>query len=91
MLPLSTVEQLAKEFKLKEEEIDSFVAATIEKIISEHTVRKNQEVFSGDEIKEIEDNLKGLGYIWKDILSQNMYVMNLSNLLKKINGVLHNE
>ncbi|MBI3638685.1 MAG: hypothetical protein HY223_00020 [Thaumarchaeota archaeon] len=62
-LPLTTIDMLTKEFGLTEPEIDSFVAAVIEKIIMEHAGKNNPEVFSTEEIREIEDNLKGLGYI----------------------------
>jgi hypothetical protein len=32
-------------------------------LVEEHSTKNNAEVFTGAEIKEIEDNLKGLGYI----------------------------
>ena len=35
----------------------------IRKIIMAYSGKNNPEVFSSEEIKEIEDNLKGLGYI----------------------------
>lgn len=62
-IPSRTISLLIKEFNLKEEDIDSYIAGIIERIVSEHAQNANSEVFSGDEVKEIEDNLKGLGYI----------------------------
>ena len=62
-IPARTMALLTKEFSIKEEDVGSFMAAVIERIVSEHAQKTNSEVFSGDEIKEIEDNLKGLGYI----------------------------
>jgi len=62
-LPLRTVNLLTKEFNLGEHEVDSFIAAIIERLVDEHAQKNEVEVFTGDEVKEIEDNLKGLGYI----------------------------
>ena len=62
-LPLRTVNLLTKEFNIGEHELDSFIAAVIERLVEEHSTKNNAEVFTGAEIKEIEDNLKGLGYI----------------------------
>ena len=62
-IPSGTLDLLMKELKIREEDVGSFLAGVIDKIISEHIQKTNSEVFSGDEIKEIEDNLKGLGYI----------------------------
>lgn len=62
-IPFKTIASLREEFNLEKNEVEKFVNATISKTLQEHIEQKNSEVFSKDETKEIEDDLKGLGYI----------------------------
>lgn len=62
-LPMETLSSLKKEFNISDPEIESFVAAIINKMVEEHIGETNSKVFTEAETKEIEDDLKGLGYI----------------------------
>ncbi len=62
-LPIKTLESLKKEFNLTEAEIEGFIAASINRMIEEHVGETNSRIFSKTETKELEDDLKGLGYI----------------------------
>ena len=62
-LPIKTIYSLKKEFNIIDSDVETFIAALIDKLITERVEGNNTEVFSSDEVKEIEDNLKGLGYI----------------------------
>ncbi len=54
---------LKKELDIEEKEIHRFVISTLEKVIAERIGQSNAQIFSEAETKEIEENLKGLGYI----------------------------
>lgn len=54
---------LKEEFALQENEIEDFITSVIERLIVEHNGETNSKVFSERETKELEENLKGLGYI----------------------------
>ena len=62
-IPTRSLSSLKKEFNISEAELSSFIAALIERMIAEHVTDTNSKVFSEIEIKELEDDLKGLGYI----------------------------
>ncbi|MDE1828714.1 MAG: hypothetical protein KGI25_00165 [Thaumarchaeota archaeon] len=62
-LPAKTIALLREEFSLKEDTVENFVNSLINKTVQEHMDQRNSAVFSKDETKEIEDDLKGLGYI----------------------------
>jgi hypothetical protein len=62
-LPAKMIALLREEFNLKESEVENFVNSLISKTVQEHIGQKNSAVFSKDETKELEDDLKGLGYI----------------------------
>ena len=62
-IPSNTVNSMKKEFGLADSEVSMFVTSLIEKKIVEHISEVNSKVFSESETKEIEDDLKGLGYI----------------------------
>ena len=62
-LPVKTLSSLKKEFNISDSEIDSFVTSIINKAIEEHIGEANSKIFSESETKEMEDDLKGLGYI----------------------------
>lgn len=59
----SIVHSLRKEFNLPENEIDNFVTFLIEKAVADRVSETNSKVFSDSEVKELEEDLKGLGYI----------------------------
>lgn len=62
-LSIKTISLLKKEFNIPETEIEQFIDSILNKIIEEHIGETNSKIFSEDETKEIEDDLKGLGYI----------------------------
>jgi len=62
-IPTRSLFSLKREFNITEAEVSSFVAALIERIISEHIADTSSKAFSEMEMRELEDNLKGLGYI----------------------------
>jgi hypothetical protein len=62
-ISLNTVNSMKKEFGLTDSEVSKFVTFLIEKKIADHISEVNSKVFSESETKEIEDDLKGLGYI----------------------------
>jgi hypothetical protein len=63
-IPIKTIQSLKKEFDLKNElEVNDYVISLIERTIADHIAENNSGAFSDAEVKEIEDDLKGLGYI----------------------------
>ncbi|MDQ3839200.1 MAG: hypothetical protein M3297_08030 [Thermoproteota archaeon] len=62
-IPSHTVNSMKKEFGLADSDVSIFVTSLIEKKIADHISEVNSKVFSESETKEIEDDLKGLGYI----------------------------
>jgi predicted HTH transcriptional regulator len=62
-LPITTLNSLKKEFNISEADISSFITCLIDRAVAEHIAEANSKVFSDSEVKELEDDLKGLGYI----------------------------
>jgi hypothetical protein len=62
-IPLATLNSLKKEFNISEAEIGAVVTCLIDRAVTEHIAEANSSVFSDSEVKELEDDLKGLGYI----------------------------
>jgi len=62
-LPTKTLESLKSEFNITDVEVKSFLAALIDKAIQERTGTDDSEVFTQAECLEMEEDLKGLGYI----------------------------
>jgi len=62
-IPESTISSLKKEFDVQDTDLSSFITSLLERSIAEHVGESNSKVFSESETKEIEDDLKGLGYI----------------------------
>jgi hypothetical protein len=62
-IPLTTLNSLKKEFNISEAEIGAFVTCLIDRAVTEHIAEASSNVFSDSEVKELEDDLKGLGYI----------------------------
>lgn len=62
-LQVKTISLLKKEFNIQDSEIESLVTSIINKAIEEHIGEANSKIFSESETKEMEDDLKGLGYI----------------------------
>jgi hypothetical protein len=62
-IPAKTIDALRKEFGISEEDLRNFIISLIEKRILENIDETNSKVFSQSQTKEIEDDLKGLGYI----------------------------
>jgi hypothetical protein len=63
-IPEATISSLKKEFNIQEgADLSSFITSLLERSIAEHVGEANSKVFSESETKEIEDDLKGLGYI----------------------------
>ncbi len=60
---LSSVVGLKKEFSLTDDQVQSFLTALIDKTIQEHIAEENSKVLSKNESKELEDDLRGLGYL----------------------------
>jgi len=63
VLQLSSVDGLKKAFSLKDDQVQSFLSALIDKTIQEHIAEENSKVLNETESKELEDDLRGLGYI----------------------------
>jgi len=62
-VPFKTFNSLRKEFNILESEVDGFVTSLIERSIMERAGDANSNVFSKAEEKELEDDLRGLGYL----------------------------
>jgi hypothetical protein len=62
-IPEATISSLKKEFNIQDADLSSFITSLLERSIAEHVGEANSKVFSESETKEIEDDLKGLGYI----------------------------
>jgi hypothetical protein len=62
-IPETTISSLKKEFNIEDADLNDFVTSMIERRIAEHIGETNSKVFSESETKELEDDLKGLGYI----------------------------
>lgn len=62
-VPSMILNSLKREFSLTDAEIGSFVISLIEKSVMEHAAASESKVFSETETKELEDDLRGLGYI----------------------------
>jgi hypothetical protein len=62
-LPTSIVLSLQKEFGVTNDEIARSIQMIIQKAIEERIAEKNSNVFTEAETRELEEDLKGLGYI----------------------------
>lgn len=62
-IPTNTINSMKKEFGLPDSDVSLFITSLIEKKIADHITETNSTVFSESETKELEDDLKGLGYI----------------------------
>jgi hypothetical protein len=63
-LPVQTVDLVKKEFHLGESNIESFLVSMLEKVVQDHSANQSSDdVFTEAETKELENDLKGLGYI----------------------------
>jgi hypothetical protein len=62
-LPVQTVNLVKKEFDLGEANIESFLVSVLEKAVQDHNIQQDSDVFTEAETKELENDLKGLGYI----------------------------
>lgn len=62
-LPTKTLESLKKEFNITDVEVKGFLAALVDKAIQERTGTDDSQVFTQAECLEMEEDLKGLGYI----------------------------
>ena len=62
-LHAQTLHRLKEEFNLKDDDLVSFVNSLLEAKIMEHLCDSNSKVFSESETHEIEEDLKGLGYL----------------------------
>jgi hypothetical protein len=57
------VKSLMREFDIQQEDVSNFVTMLIERAVTGHDAQSNSKIFTESETKEIEDDLKGLGYI----------------------------
>jgi hypothetical protein len=62
-VPIGTINSLKKEFNIPEAEMSTFITCLIDRAVTEHIAESSSNVFSDSEVKELEDDLKGLGYI----------------------------
>jgi hypothetical protein len=62
-MPVKTLESLKSEFGISDIEVKSFLAALIDKAIKERSEMDDSQVFTEAECLEMEEDLKGLGYI----------------------------
>jgi len=61
-LPKQILSSLQRDLNITETQITSFLISLIEKTVSNHLAEQGK-VFSASETEEIENDLKGLGYI----------------------------
>lgn len=62
-IPAGLVSALRNEYKVKSnKEVGALIASIVEKSIMEHATASN-EVYTKEQTMELEDDLKGLGYI----------------------------
>ena len=62
-LPASTIVSLQKEFGLAADETAKSIEMIVQKAIEERIAENNSNVFTEAETRELEEELKGLGYI----------------------------
>lgn len=62
-LPASTISALQKEFGLTPDQTIKSIQQIVQKAIEERIAENNSDVFTEAETKELEEDLKGLGYI----------------------------
>lgn len=62
-LPYETIESLKNEFNISDSEVKSMLTAIINQAIKEHVGTSDSKVFTQAECLEMEEDLKGLGYI----------------------------
>jgi len=62
-LPKKVLSSLQKELNVSEAEITSFIISLIERTIASRIEETSGMIFSESETEEIENDLKGLGYI----------------------------
>lgn len=62
-IPDNLASSLKREFDLQENQVEQFIISTLQKMVIEKSDSRNEGVFTEAETKEIEDDLKGLGYL----------------------------
>lgn len=62
-VPADVITMLKREFVLSDDSLEVFVTSVIEKAIQNRIGEQNAKVFNEAETSEMEDDLKGLGYI----------------------------
>ncbi len=62
-LPAYALDSLKREFGISDTEVESLVATIVEKAIAIKLSQNNSNGLTESEVKELEDDLKGLGYI----------------------------
>jgi hypothetical protein len=62
-VPADVILMLKREFVISDESLEVFVVSVIEKAIQDRIGEQNAKVFNEAETIEMEDDLKGLGYI----------------------------
>lgn len=62
-VPNSILSSLQRELNLSETQVTSFVISLIERTLSDKIEEASGKIFSASETEEIENDLKGLGYI----------------------------
>ena len=62
-IPARTWNMLRREFNLSDTDMEAFIVTALDKIAVEHNQETNSAILAQDESDEIEDNLKGLGYL----------------------------
>lgn len=62
-VPADVILMLKREFVISDDSLEVFVTSVIEKAIQDRIGEQNAKVFNEAETIEMEDDLKGLGYI----------------------------
>jgi hypothetical protein len=62
-VPARVIHSLTQEFGIQQGDIDNFVTLLLERSVTEHIAESNSKLFTESQTKEIEEDLKGLGYI----------------------------
>ena len=60
---LPVLDNLKRTFSIRDEEVETFLTTLLEKTIQDYIADENAAVLSNVETKELEEDLKGLGYI----------------------------
>ncbi len=62
-LPFSTVQSLKEQLRMSDEQVLEKLSTIVKKAVQDLIETNDSDVFTQEEAKELEEDLKGLGYI----------------------------